>query len=152
MNIVGTIKFGNKTLDVYGSLDNPLFRASDVADMIDYSSGNTWGMLQMCEEDEKLNLPMVVAGQRRSISFLTENGLYNVLSQSRKQIARGWRRIIHNELISLRRSREKNIVEQFEDWDHQLDDIYFDEETGILMQSVTVQGGDVIQIPYEKGK
>lgn len=152
MNIVGTIKFGNKTLDVYGSLDNPLFRASDVADMIDYSSGNTWGMLQMCEEDEKLNLPMVVAGQRRSISFLTENGLYNVLSQSRKQIARGWRRIIHNELISLRRSREKNIVEQFEDWDHQLDDIYFDEETGILMQSVTVQGGDVIQIPYEKGR
>lgn len=152
MNIVGTIKFGNKTLDVYGSLDNPLFRASDVADMIDYSSGNTWGMLQMCEEDEKLNLPMVVAGQRRSISFLTENGLYNVLSQSRKQIARGWRRIIHNELISLRRSREKDIVEQFEDWDHQLDDIYFDEETGILMQSVTVQGGDVIQIPYEKGK
>lgn len=152
MNIVGTIKFGNKTLDVYGSLDNPLFRASEVADMIDYSSGNTWGMLQMCEEDEKLNLPMVVAGQRRSISFLTENGLYNVLSQSRKQIARGWRRIIHNELISLRRSREKNIVEQFEDWDHQLDDIYFDEETGILMQSVTIQGGDVIQIPYEKGK
>lgn len=152
MNIVGTIKFGNKTLDVYGSLDNPLFRASDVADMIDYSSGNTWGMLQMCEEDEKLNLPMVVAGQRRSISFLTENGLYNVLSQSRKQIARGWRRIIHNELISLRRSREKDIVEQFEDWDHQLDDIYFDEETGILMQSVTVQGGDVIQIPYEKGR
>ncbi|MDO5540818.1 MAG: BRO family protein [Eubacteriales bacterium] len=152
MNIVGTIKFGNKTLDVYDSLDNPLFRASDVADMIDYSSGNTWGMLQMCEEDEKLNLPMVVAGQRRSISFLTENGLYNVLSQSRKQIARGWRRIIHNELISLRRSREKDIVEQFEDWDHQLDDIYFDEETGILMQSVTVQGGDVIQIPYEKGR
>lgn len=27
---------------------------------------------------------------------------------------------------------------------------YFDEETGQLMQSVTVPGGDVIQIPYEK--
>lgn len=91
----------------------------------------------------------VVAGQRRSVSFLTETGLYNVLSQSRKQIARGWRRIIHNELIFLRHSREKDIVEQFEDWDHELDNIYFDEETGRLMQSVTVQGGDVIQIPYE---
>lgn len=151
MNTVGTIKFGNKVLDVYGSLDEPLFRASDVADMIDYSHGNTWGMLQMCEEDEKLNLPMVVAGQKRSVSFLTENGLYNVLSQSRKEIARGWRRIIHNELIDLRRSQNKNIVEQFEDWDHQFDDIYFDEETGMLMQSVTVQGGDVIQVPYERG-
>lgn len=151
IKVVGTIRFGNKVLDVYGDLDAPLFRASDVADMIDYSSGNTWGMLQMCEEDEKLNLPLVVAGQRRTVSFLTETGLYNVLSQSRKQIARGWRRIIHNELISLRHSREKNIVEQFEDWDHQLDNIYFDDETGRLMQSVTVQGGDVIQVPYEKG-
>lgn len=31
-----------------------------------------------------------------------------------------------------------------------MDNIYFDEETGQLMQSVTVPGGDVIQIPYEK--
>ena len=42
VKIVGTIRFGNKVLDVYGDLDAPLFRASDVADMIDYSSGNTW--------------------------------------------------------------------------------------------------------------
>lgn len=107
-------------------------------------------MLEMCEEDEKLNLPMVVAGQRRSVSFITETGLYNILSQSRKPIARAWRRIIHEELINLRKSRGNNIVEQFDDWNHELDDIYFDEETGKLMQSVTVQGGDVIQIPYEK--
>lgn len=31
-----------------------------------------------------------------------------------------------------------------------MDNIYFDEETGQLMQSVTVPGGDAIQIPYEK--
>ena len=31
-----------------------------------------------------------------------------------------------------------------------MDNIYFDEETGQLMQSVTVPGGDVIQLPYEK--
>ena len=44
----------------------------------------------------------------------------------------------------------ENIAEQFEEWDHAMDNIYFDEETGQLMQSVTVPGGDVIQIPYEK--
>lgn len=152
MEILGTISFGNKLLDVYSSLDRPLFKASDVANMIDYSSGNVWKMLEMCEEDEKLNLPMVVAGQRRSTSFVTETGLYNVLSQSRKPIARGWRRIIHDELIRLRKSRGKDIIEQFEDWDHELDTIYFDEETGVMMQSITVQGGDVIQIPYETDK
>lgn len=147
---VGVISFDNKTLDVYCSLDNPIFRASDVANMIDYSEGNTWKMLELCEADEKLNLPLVVAGQRRNVSFITEHGLYNVLSQSRKPIARKWRRIIHDELIRLRKSRNKNVVEQFDDWDHELDTIYFDEETGMLMQSVTIRGGDVIQVPYER--
>lgn len=148
INVVGTITFGNRRLDVYSSLDEPLFRASDVADMIDYSHGNTWSMLGMCEEDEKLNLPLVVAGQRRNVSFVTETGLYNILSQSRMRLARMWRRVIHTELIELRRSRGMNIERQFEEWDHRLDDIFFDEETGRMMQSVTVPGGDVIQVPY----
>lgn len=146
--IVGTILFDNKLLKVYSSLNKPLFRASDIANMIDYSDGNTWKMLEMCESDEKLNLPMVVAGQRRQISFVTEHGLYNILSQSRKPIARKWRRIVHDELIRLRESRGFDVVQQFEEWDHELDGIYFDEVTGMLMQSVTVPGGDVEQIPY----
>lgn len=145
---VGEINFDGKKLDVYMSLDNPLFKAADIATMIEYSSGNAWKMLEMCEQDEKLNLLMVVAGQRRSISFVTETGLYNILSQSRKPIARKWRRIIHDELIALRRSRGKNVVEQFDEWDHMLDTLYYDEETDMLMQSVTVQGGDVEQVPY----
>ena len=149
MKVVGQIKFDNKFLDVYRTLDNPLFRAGDISSLIEYSDGNTFKMLEMCEEDEKLKLPIVVAGQRRVVSFVTENGLYNILSQSRKPIARKWRRIAHDELIRLRKSRGKNVVEQFEDWDHMLDDIYIDEKTKILMQSITVQGGDVIQVPYE---
>ncbi len=147
MEIVGTIKFMDHNLSVYSSLDEPLFRASDVATAIDYSEGNVWKMLEMCEADEKLNLPLVVAGQRRSVSFITETGLYNVLSQSRKPIARAWRRIVHEELIQLRKNRGLNIAQQFEDWDSKADTIYFDEETGMLMQSVTVPGGDVEQIP-----
>ena len=149
-NVVGTITFDKKVLNVYRSLGDPLFRASDVANMIDYSEGNTWKMLELCEQDEKLNLPIVVAGQRRQVSFITEHGLYNILSQSRKPIARKWRRVIHDELIRLRKSRGFDISQQFEAWDHEADSIYFDEETGMLMQSVTVQGGDVIQVPYVK--
>lgn len=151
-DIVGTLEFDNRTLDVYSSVNEPLFRANDVAGMIGYSDGNTWKMLNMCEEDEKLNLLMVVAGQRRNVSFVTENGLYNILSQSRKPIARKWRRIIHDELIRIRRKRGLDIIAQFDIWDEMLDTLYFDEETGILMQSVTVQGGDVEQVPYRGDK
>lgn len=149
--ILGRINFGSIGLDVYSSLDEPIFRASDIAEGIGYSVNNTYSLTQPCEEDEKLSLPMVVAGQVRMISFVTEAGLYNILAQSRKPIARKWRKIISDELIALRRSRNKNVVEQFDDWDHKLDDIYIDEETGVMMRSVTVQGGDVIQIPYEDG-
>lgn len=144
----GTIKFDERELNVYSSLDEPIFKASDIAKMIDYSDGNTWKMLEMCEEDEKLQLPMVVLGQRRRINFVTETGLYNILSQSRKPIARKWRRVIHNQLITMRKERDMTVVDQFEEWDHALDAIYFDEATGLIMESVTVQGGDVEQIPY----
>ena len=148
VKVVGTIKLGGKELEVYSSLDEPLFKAADIATMLDYSAGNVWNLLGMCEEDEKLTLTMIVAGQRRQVSFVTERGLYNILEQSRKPLARKWRRVINDELIVLRKARNLNILERFEEWDHELDNLYFDEETGMIMESVTVAGGDVEQVPY----
>lgn len=148
LQVVGTIAFDNRLLNVYQSMDDPIFRAADVASMIDYSDGNTWKMLQMCEEDEKLTLPMVVAGQTRQVAFVTETGLYNILAQSRKLIARKWRRVVHTELVRMRKEKGMTVVDQFDEWDDLLDTVYWDEELGMLMQSVTVQGGDVEQIPY----
>lgn len=105
IKIAGSISFGGKRLNVYGDLDAPLFKAKDISHAIGYSSGNEWRMLEMCEEDEKLKLPLVVAGQRRSVNFVTENGLYNILAQSRMEIARSWRRVVHDELINMRKER-----------------------------------------------
>lgn len=62
IKIAGSISFGGKRLNVYGDLDAPLFKAKDISHAIGYSSGNEWRMLEMCEEDEKLKLPLVVAG------------------------------------------------------------------------------------------
>lgn len=149
LTTVGTIKFDNKLLPVYVSLDEPVFRASDISNMLGYSEGNSWNLVSLCEEDEKLLLPMVVAGQRRQIAFVTETGLYNILAQSRKPVARKWRRVIHQELIRMRKEKNMNVAEQFEEWDHRLDGIYWDEERQMLMQSITVPGGDVEQVPYK---
>lgn len=149
VKIVGSIRFKNYTLPVYGDLDEPLFKAADVAELLDYGANNVWNLTNLCEEDERLVLPADAGGQRRNVTFLTETGFYNVLAQSRKHVARAWRRVVHEELIALRRSRGKNVSDQFEDWDHQADSIYFDDETGMLMRSVTVPGGDVEQVPYK---
>lgn len=152
IKVVGEIKFKNLVLDVYRDLDQPLFKAADIADLVEYGEGNVWSLVRLCEEDEHLLLPVVVAGQRRNVTFVTETGLYNILSQSRKPLARAWRRVVHEELIALRRSQGRNVSEQFEEWDHLADNIYFDEERGCLMRSVTVQGGDVEQVPYIPGE
>lgn len=149
--VVGQLKFDNRLLNVYSSLDEPIFRMSDIATMLDYSDGNAWTLTSLCEEDEKLNLTMLVAGQRRNVSFVTETGLYNILSQSRKPLARKWRRIIHDQLIKMRKEHNRNIIQQFDEWNHELDTLYIDPETGILMQSITVAGGDVEQVIY-RGK
>lgn len=148
VQIVDTITFGGVGLDVYSSVDVPLFRVTDIASLIGYSEGNGWNLLELCEEDEKLNLPLVVAGQKRKVTFVTELGLYNILAQSRKPMARKWRRIVHQDLIRMRKEQGRTIVEQFDEWNHELDALYIDEITGIMMQSVTVEGGDVDQIPY----
>lgn len=76
---VGEVKFKNRILNVYGDLDEPLFKASDVADLVEYGEGNVWNLVRLCEEDEHMILPLVTSGQRRQVTFITETGLYNIL-------------------------------------------------------------------------
>ena len=66
VKIVGSIQFKNHTLPVYGDLDEPLFKATDVADLLEYGSNNVWNLTNICEEDEKVVLPTVVVSTGKS--------------------------------------------------------------------------------------
>ena len=83
---------------VYGTLAEPLFMAKDVAEWIEHSDVST--MMRNVDEDEKLTYtnPNNVCGGQGSW-FLTEDGLYEVLMQSRKPIAKqfkkGVKKILH---------------------------------------------------------
>lgn len=124
MKIVGQIKFDGYILDVYNDLDVPFFLAVEVAKLIDYSAGNTAEMLRVLETDEHLLVTLQRSGQRRQVRMISEIGLYNILSQSRKPIARKWRRIVHSNLVMMRRNNRLTIDGQFEEWDAMLDDLY----------------------------
>lgn len=82
---------------VYGTPDEPLFLAKDVAAWIEHT--DTSKMVQCVDEDEKLTRTMFVSGQNREVWLLTENGLYEILMQSRKPIAKefkkGVKKILH---------------------------------------------------------
>ena len=150
MNKVGQIQFDGHILEVYDSLDQPYFLAVDITKLIDYSTGNSAEMLRMLEKDEHLLVTIQRSGQKRPMRVVTELGLYNILSQSTKPIARKWRRVVHSNLIMLRKQKQLTIAGQFEEWDRWAEDIFIDPETGELMEIWTVQGGDVDIRPYEE--
>ncbi len=97
----------DKDFTVYGSVENPLFLAKDVAEWIDYaktSKGayNVSMMLSSIDEDEKLVSTILVSGQNRECSFVTENGLYEILMLSRKPIAKQFKKEVKKILHELR--------------------------------------------------
>lgn len=94
--------------NIYGTADNPLFLAKDVAEWICYSKTGSGSydvsrMANTVDEDEKLIRTIIVAGQKREVTFLTENGLYEVLMQSRKPIAKQFKKGIKEILKSIRK-------------------------------------------------
>ncbi|WP_042261936.1 BRO-N domain-containing protein, partial [Clostridium perfringens] len=98
-----------KDFKVYGTTENPLFLAKDVAEWIDYSykdsrktARDTSKMLKTIDEEEKLVGTLFLSGQNREAWFLTEDGLYEVLMQSRKPIAKEFKKEVKKILKQIR--------------------------------------------------
>lgn len=90
----------NKQFKVYGTIQDPLFLAKDVAEWIEHS--NSRAMLDSVDEDEKVVRIAYTLGGNQKNWFLTENGLYEVLMQSRKPIARAFKKEVKKILKDLR--------------------------------------------------
>lgn len=90
-----------KEFTIYGDLENPLFKANDVAEWIENS--NTSQMLNVVDENEKALYTMYrVDGSTNKQWFLTEDGLYEVLMQSRKPIAKQFKKEVKKILKTIR--------------------------------------------------
>lgn len=87
---------------VYGDFENPLFLAKDVAIWIGYDNSSVNKMINKVDEDEKLNGLIFRAGQNREVTMLTEDGLYEVLMQSRKPIAKSFKKEVKKILKEIR--------------------------------------------------
>ena len=60
-------------------------------------------MVDTVDEDEKLRETIFTSGQNREVWFLTENGLYEVLMQSRKPLAKEFKKKVKEILKSIRK-------------------------------------------------
>ncbi len=61
-------------------------------------------MLKKIDEDEKLIQTLFASGQKREMWFLTEDGLYEVLMQSRKPIAKQFKKKVKQILKQIRQT------------------------------------------------
>ena len=61
-------------------------------------------MLKGIDEDEKLMQTILASGQRREMWFLTEDGFYEVLMQSRKPIAKQFKKEVKKILKDIRKT------------------------------------------------
>ena len=93
-----------KDFKIYGTPEEPLFLAKDVANWIEHSSITM--MLKKIDEDEKVKVrPKQSLGlltNNNEYWFLTEDGFYEVLMQSRKPIAKAFKKEVKKILKDIR--------------------------------------------------
>lgn len=93
-----------REINVYGSVYEPLFMAKDVATWIEHSDVST--MMRNLDNEEKVTNIVCTPGGKQNAWFLTEDGLYEVLMQSRKPIAKQFKKGVKEILKSIRRTGE----------------------------------------------
>ena len=91
-----------KQFKIYGTFEEPLFLATDVAEWIEHS--NVSVMLRKVDEEEKVLNNVYTLGGVQNTWFLTEDGLYEVLMQSRKPIAKQFKKEVKQILKQIRRT------------------------------------------------
>lgn len=133
LQVISQQQILGNSFSIFGTTDEPLFLAKEVAEMIDYSWTNskktarkTGQMLATVDDDEKLkatvrplqcSTPSLHGGVRENTEmwFLTENGLYEVLMQSRKPIAKTFKKEVKKILKDIRKHgayMTDNVIEQ----------------------------------------
>ena len=105
---------------IKGTVNEPLFRASDVGTVLEM--GNIRTSINDFNDSEKVVHTMDTLGGSQQVTFLTEKGLYKVLFKSRKPIAekfQNWvcdviKEIRLNGIYDLQKDLEKKNIELLE--------------------------------------
>ena len=101
LTIINEQQVLGKHFAIYGTPEEPLFLAKDVAEWIEHSDVST--MIRKVDSGEKVTNIVCTPGGHQEMWFLTEDGLYEVLMQSRKPIAKKFKKEVKQILKSIRR-------------------------------------------------
>lgn len=132
---------------IYGSWESPLFLAKNVADWI--GNSNVTMMLKSIDSDEVTKQSL--GGLQGDCNFLTEDGLYEVLMQSRKPIAKQFKKEVKKILKQMRltgaafvNGREEEVVARYFP--------KFSDETKLIMVQELIVENDAIKQELSQNK
>ena len=103
LKVLNEQEVSGKQFKVYGTAEEPLFLAKDVAEWIEYDTSSVHKMLANVDDDEKVRKNVPTLGGTQESWCLTENGLYEVLMQSRKPIAKQFKKEVKEILKTIRK-------------------------------------------------
>lgn len=95
-------KYNQQDVRVVMKDDEPWFVAKDVCDILNLA--NTSMAIAGLDDDEKLTSTLLISGQNREVSIISESGLYSLVLRSNKPEAKIFKRhVVHEILPSIRK-------------------------------------------------
>lgn len=106
VKVISTSTLLGREINVYGTAEHPFFLAKDVADWLGLS--NVSDMVSRIETEEvaKFNL----GGLQGVCNFLSEDGLYEALMQSRKKVAKQFKKGVKTILKEIRKTGSYSVM------------------------------------------
>ena len=115
MEIVKAFNSNNLHTEIVikGTYEKPLFRANDIATVLEISNIRT--SINDFNESEKVVHSMDTLGGQQSVTFLTAKGLYKILFKSRKPIAEKFQNWVCEVIEEIRLTGNYNLEKQLKD-------------------------------------
>ena len=101
-----------RNITIRGNEENPLFRAADIADVLELN--NIRQIITNFDDSEKVLIPIETRGGIQNTLFLTENGLYEVFYKSKSPIAKTFRKWVANVIKEIRLTGEYKLKNELD--------------------------------------
>jgi len=100
------------SINIQGSIENPLFQANQIGKLLEIAKIRNHMM--NFDENDKVAHESSTLGGIQKVLFLTESGLYKILSRSNKPVAKIFQNWMVNVIIELRKTGEYKLKAEHE--------------------------------------
>ena len=104
-------QFQDLNINIYGTYEEPLFKAKDIGDLLGIQ--NIRQNIKDLDKDDVCTIYTIDSlGRQQETNMLTENGLYEVLFTSRKEVAKQFKKWVKDVIKEIRKKGKYDLEEK----------------------------------------